>query len=582
MSRKHPPVLRYPFLHPFAPMGKVYNHLNSLHQPIIWPTNSMDEFVKLKDEGLALMNESKFSEAIPKFSDIISRIPTETDEQTVLKCVALMDRSMCHLLTKDTDAALADADAIIEVYKEKRPESEKDVATNPEKLQNDPLIPVLAMAYLRRGQVFESRALIYESLQEYALSSALKLDEESQEAMRRVMKRIGIPEIQQTDEELRPFGLLLLHFLNELNFIAALTELMKYLQETNLSSELVQKFNETGVGRILIGALQVYIEKEVIVVGCLTSIRMLAEKGVGDVFNGFPVIRLVMDKWKGNVNVIGNAIRLMSMAPPELYMHLARMDFVTPACDALDLELSDDEFEAAFYLLFQLAMTAPIVTQFAAEDIVGKIFAKKSDSGFMLFTKLTQLKDVAVQAEAAGVIPWAFEKLGANDQNITAGALLILASVFASADVKPELAAEAFDKVVPLIRGATKDNEIVANGYAALAMCVRKAPQKVTEHQMVRASSAILAIHQTDALVAQNIVTFLYEVAEAGLVSEITEVRPVLPTVMNVLKAFAQTKPIVERAVAIAVHCNHPNKEELVKAGIAEFPDSKILRNLAK
>ena len=35
---------------------------------------------------------------------------------------------------------------------------------------------------------------------------------------------------------------------------------------------------------------------------------------------------------------------------------------------------------------------------------------------------------------------------------------------------------------------------------------------------------------------------------------------------MNVLKAFPQVQPIVERAVALAVHCNHPNKDELIKA----------------
>ena len=542
----------------------------------------MEGFVKLKDEGLALMNEGKFKEAIRKFSEIISHIPSETDEQVVLKCVSLMNRSMCRLLTKRADKALTDANSIIEIYKEKRPDDEKTVATNPEKVQNDPLIPVLAMAYLRRGQVFESRAEIYDALQEYALSCSLRMDEETQDAMKRIMRRIGIPEIEQTDEDLRPFGMLLLHFLNELNFLAAVTELMKYLQETNLSTELVQKFNETGVGRILIGALQVYMEKEMVVVGCLTALRMLAEKGVGDVFNGFPVIRVVLDKWKENKNVVGSGIRLISMAPPELAMHLARMDYITPVCDALEMELSDEEFEACFFVLFQLAQTVPIVTQIASENIVEKIFDKRSDSSFMLLTKLTQLKDVAVQAEVAGVVPWAFEKLASQDQNIVAGALLVLASVFASADVKPEVAVEAFDKIVPLIRAATKDNEIVGNGYAALAMCVSKAPQKVTEHQLVRASSAILAIHQNEAIVAQNIVTFLYEVAEAGLVAEINETRAVLPTVMNVLKAFPQVQPIVERAVALAVHCNHPNKDELIKAGIAEFPDSKILKKLAQ
>ena len=73
---------------------------------------------------------------------------------------------------------------------------------------------------------------------------------------------------------------------------------MHYLSEEDISDELIKKFNESGASRVLFGALQLYMDNEVIVVGCLSAARICAEKGIGDVFNGFMIIRLVMDHWK--------------------------------------------------------------------------------------------------------------------------------------------------------------------------------------------------------------------------------------------------------------------------------------------
>ena len=102
---------------------------------------------------------------------------------------------------------------------------------------------------------------------------------------------------------------------------------------------------------MLFGALQLYMDNEVIVVGCLSAARICAEKGIGDVFNGFMIIRLVMDHWKQNANVIGDALRFLRLSPAELIPYLARADFIPPVCAAMELPISDEEFEAVFFLV---------------------------------------------------------------------------------------------------------------------------------------------------------------------------------------------------------------------------------------
>jgi hypothetical protein len=541
----------------------------------------MEEFTAAKDAALAAMNAENFAEASASFTHVIDHLPVENDESAVLKCVCLLDRSQCSLFLGEPDAALADANAVISLYKELRPQTEAEIAQHADQLTNDPLIPILAHAYLHRGRVFELQACLLPALQEYALSSTLRLDEESQKSMKRVLSHVGIPDIEQTDRDLRPFGIILLHILNEVNLIATITAAMEYLTATELPETLVKKFIETGVGRVFIGLLQLYLDHEVIVVGCLTAIRMLAEKGVTDVFNGFPVLRIVLDHWKGNVPVIGTALRFISLSPMELWDHLARVDFVTPVCDSIDLEMTDEDFESAFYILFQLASTPQILVQISAEGIADKIFEKRSDSAFMLLTKLTSLADFAQTVEAMGAIPWAFEALRSPDVNIVEGGLAVLANVFvAASEIAVDVAVHALDTIVPIVMGATKNAGIVANGFAVFSLVLGKAPEKVVQHRLVRAASAILAVHRTQETACQNVIAFLYKCARVGLMAQLQEARVAIPTVIKTSEAFPKNQAIVERTVALAVMSDHPQKEVMLTAALEQFPGSKRLLKL--
>ncbi|KAK8894808.1 hypothetical protein M9Y10_023246 [Tritrichomonas musculus] len=579
----------------------------------------MQEFIQLKNNGLEKMNKEQFTKAIPDFDEVIAKAPIDTDEQVILKCVCLANRSMCYIAKNELEKAFNDANSIIDIYKEKRPETEADVA-NSDKLTTDPLIQVLALAYLRRGQIFECNGKLLDALQEYSISSALKITDESQKGIKHVLSTVGIPDLEQTDAELKPFGVILLHLLNEIELVAALAQLMTYLKEENLSQELVKKINETGAARVLIGAMQLYIEREPIVVGCLNSMRMCAEKGIQDVFNGFMVVRAVMNHWKENKNVIGDSLSLMMLAPPQLFQYMARGDFIPAVTAAFELEISEAEIDAAFFLLYSLSRTESQYTQIASEGILDIIFDKRTDASFMLLSKLLMLHDVCERSKEEHVIEWALQKLeqqeaidedkekeeGKSDKDNTkdtkndnakddtkevndsevikstslvTAALLTIANMLSYSDSLAD--DEMYQKMFPIIWKAimanTKDKAIVSNGYATLALSAAHATKQVTELKAIRASSAILAIHTNEIIVAQNIVTFIFNCADNGLLKEVLEVKAALPTVMKVLTTFPHSQSIVERAVGLAVLCDHPNKVKLLEAGLLEFPNDEFL-----
>lgn len=547
----------------------------------------MEEFVRLKNDGLENLNHEKYNDAIKNFSEVIERAPTDTDEQTELKCVCLANRSMCHMANKELQKAFDDANAIIDLYKEKRPESEADVVQK-DVLKNDPLIAVLAAAYLRRGQVFELNHKLLDALQEYSISGALKVDEQSQNALKHVLSSVGIPEIEQTDEELRPFGVLLLHFLNEMELMAAITQLIDFLKETKLSEENIKKFNDTGASRILIGIMQLYMEREPIVVGCLVAARFCAEKGIQDVFNGFMVVRIVMDHWKQNKNIIGDSLSLMCLAPQALYPYMSKFDFIPIIISSFELELTNDEYDAAFYLLFSIGRTQPQLTQIVADGILDEIFSKRSDSAFILLSKLLAVPQVADRAKTENTLEWALKKINEMiseepnaPQSITllVAGLLTVASLFSftTMELPEEKYVEIFTPIWKAIMKHSKDRSIVSNGFATLAIILPHIKPQVIENKSIRAASAILAIHTEEEIVAQNIVAFLFNCANDGLLSQVLETRAALPTVMKVLIAYPKSLSIVERAVGLAILCNHPNKEKLLEAGLLEFPESQLL-----
>jgi hypothetical protein len=81
-------------------------------------------------------------------------------------------------------------------------------------------------------------------------------------------------------------------------------------------------------------------------------------------------------------------------------------------------------------------------------------------------------------------------------------------------------------------------------------------------------------------IAAQNIIAFLWECAKAGLVPQLREVAPLLPTVMKALHEFPDCPSLVERAVGLAVRLGHQNRAKLVAAALNSFPESRFLKEI--
>jgi len=159
-------------------------------------------------------------------------------------------------------------------------------------------------------------------------------------------------------------------------------------------------------------------------------------------------------------------------------------------------------------------------------------------------------------------------------------ALILIARLFlcVEKDGGSALGARVFDAVMPVLIAHTKVPEIVSNGFAVLTLCVPLAREKVTERKAVTAASVMMSVHNDDRGVVSNIMAFLYACAGNGELQEIKGNRAVLPTAMKALKAHADGETIVERGVGLAILCDHPNKEVLLRSALVQFPASSFLR----
>ena len=549
---------------------------------------AMQKLERTKEKGLKKLKQKSWKEAISEFTHVIDALPQpQADAEAVLKCECLIGRSTCKLAQGNKEDSLKDADAVIELYKQLRPEDKMKDAT-PEQLAADPLTTILARAYVRRGKVSEEAREFLNAFHEYAVGLVFDQKGEAQTATRDLLHKLSIPDLGQSDKDLQPFSVLLLAFCNEAELIVHLTSLLEYLQKTELSEELVKKFDSLQCQDLLYGLMQLYIENEFIVVATLAGIRMMGEKGVAHIFNGILVTRVAMITWSKSEKVMGEAIKLLRMSPPELYNVMGKADFIPLIVDALKLSLAEDEVESAFYIMFHVASHPSLLVQAAAEGVIDIILEKKTVGALMLLSKICMIPDIMKRIEEDGGIDWAVSMLKENPTKLEVGhatTIILARSLLNPADPEnkeklKERGRVVFDIVTPFLLKNNKDDAVVADAFSAIALSTEHAPEKVKELKIVTAASAMLAIHMKNQSVAQNIIAFFYECTQAGLVDHLKEMRQVLPTAMKALQMYPQNEVLVERSVTIACILDHPNKDSLLKSASMQYPQSKLLKQL--
>lgn len=547
----------------------------------------MEQLISIKDEGIKKMQDNNFEQAIANFTQIVEKLDPKTNEEAVLYMICLLNRSACHIQLQKYDDGINDANAVIKMYQKLRPE-EDQLKMNKEAIEKDPLTVPLSNAYVRRGQAMELQGKMLDALHEYAAASSLKMDGDGQIGMKSVLARLGVPEINQADPELQQFSMILVHLLSEVNILTAITNMLQFLTEGDVKESYIVKYNDTGCCRILYAVIQLYMDNEMIVTAAITALRLLAEKGAQDPFNGFLVLRVVAEHWKASKNVISDIMKFLAGAPLQLFPYLANADFIPVCIEALDFELENADFDNIFYVLFHLAFGDQQLVQLGAEGAVEKALSIKTRASLLFLSRAAMSVDNARIIEREQGTMWAIEEAEKHqdDVMIIGAAAVIASQFFVLATDEPNIlpkdelkqrASKVYDLFFPLATKYSKDADVIASVFSALASCAEYVTDIIKEKRVIQAASAILTLHLEDEACVVNVVSLLYMCCVNGLVEDVKAVRSAVPTVVSTLKDHADNYPLVERAVAIAVECDHPSKKDLFNAAIQQQPASPIL-----
>ncbi|EAY16264.1 hypothetical protein TVAG_423170 [Trichomonas vaginalis G3] len=547
----------------------------------------MESLIPFKDEGIQKMSDNNFEQAILSFNNVIEKLDPKTNEEAVLYMVCLLNRSACYIQLNKFEEGVNDANEVIKLYQRLRPE-ETQLKMDQKAIETDPLTVPLSNAYVRKGQADELQGKMLDALHNYAAASSLKMDGDGQIGMKSVLQRLGVPEINQADPQLQQFSMILVHLLSDVNILIALNNMLQFLLEGDVKEEQIVKYNDTGCCRILYAVIQLYMDNEVIVTTAITTLRVLAEKGAQDPFNGFLVMRVAADHWKASKNVVSDIIRFLAGAPIELFPYLARADFIPVCIDALDFDLENSDFDNIFYVLFHLSFGQEQLVQIGAEGAVEKALSIKTKASLLFLSKAALLVDNMRVIEREEGSSWALSEAEKNqeDKHVVAAAAVILSQLFVLASVdetavpKDELkqkATKVYELFFPLATKYSKDSDVISPIFSALAACAEFNIEFIKEKRVIQAASAILTMHLDDEPCVVNIVSLLYMCCVNGLLEEIKTVRSAVPTVVSTLKDHADNLQLVERAVAIIVECDHPSKKKLFEAAIKQQPESPIL-----
>lgn len=521
--------------------------------------------------GVRKLERRKFSKAATLFSSGIAQLASASSAEDIeLKASFLLQRSLCALFTDDRASALADADAAAALC------------------SGDAHRAILGTVHLRRGQVNELGGALLCALREYSESAKLG-SAEGEAAIARLFRELSIPLIGDDDARMAVFRQIPAFLLERDDLIRLLQTAVRELTEEECGKELLEKLNASGCCRIFYAAMQLYIADKEIVSLCLHVLTVLAAKGVGDVWSGYVIQQYVLEKWADDRDIFVQFLGILQIAPTNIFEHLMEYDFVGPLYKGFGYDLSENELQTLFYLMYQIANNEELLLKVLDLGIVD-ICIKKHTSGAMMFlSKVSCIQQALKSAVDNGVLDWTFELLEKEgiEVQLYKSAMIVITRYLLSiplpqdnnveVEIK-EFSSKVFDDVLKVVLANSKIPELAACAFATLSLCIPFAHEKVVEKKAIKAASVFLVMYMNDVSVANNLVTFLYECVNYGYIEEIKNDKAVISTLMKTLAAHPDAELLVERAVVIACEVDHPNKKSMLQAALLQFPDSLVLQ----
>lgn len=552
----------------------------------------MQDFNTHKDNGIRKMNQQKFKAAITDFTYVINKIKVTSNEEATLKSVCLLNRSASNLLAGMPDEALQDANETISLYNTLRKEIDFE-KLNLSQLKDDPLTNPLALAYVRRGQVYEARAQFFQAIIEYKKSTAIKPAGEGDIAINSLFNKLSIPDINENDKDLTLFSEIRKNILTIDSLTEALSNLLNSILETPIDAEVAKKLNN-GPARLIFGVMQLYMDTDLVVVISIAISTILAEYGVTDTFNGFKVIQSAMNHWSGSAEVIGSALNFLALLPSQMNKHMQESALLENVNSALEADIQDSERDSAFQLIYRLASTKEAL-KLSAQTALPVIRSHFSRNALLLLSKLAQVPELVRDFDGLHDKALTMAEENQSDFAVVSAAAIVVAQLFLHGDdggngrvaiVRDDeeerevrrMAERTYRVLFPVAKSNPNDAVLVSNVFAALAAAAEFAQGEVKALKVIPGASVILSLNEKDPAVAMNIVSFFFACTQHGLSSEIAAAPGVQKAAMAALQAHPENKMIVERVVAVAFEAKDPARETLLALGLKHFPDSAILR----
>ncbi|OHT15215.1 hypothetical protein TRFO_42652 [Tritrichomonas foetus] len=545
----------------------------------------MEALNALKVSGTKRLQAKKYIDAIQVFTSVIDQLSPSNDDESNLKSVCLLNRSACYIIQNDFAQATKDAEEAIKICQSRRDANHFEKST-PEALKNDILTHTFALANVRLGEINEAQLDNVNAFKYYSIAFKVEPEGEAKKSIRELLKKYNVPEIRTNDKDLEIFAKIRSSIHDEQSLIQNLAALMEQtaLQNT-IPQAIYNKIDQLKYPFLFYAILQLYNNVEMIVFQCMIILRTFCEHQMKSVWSEFLLIKEVMTKYANNKNIIVECIKFLRNSPNDKYQLFVKHDFLAPIAAALKLDLNEVEAESIFHLLYYIASSPSHVSRVADIGIMKDILQRRTIGALMLLSKLCQDPELLIEASENGANEWVLQM--AHDHGCEHSAVMHAACVYYSRlllnrkdevnEAKKDEIAQMFDTFAPVVMKNAKSQEVVSSVFAAFALGVRFATEKVKQHKIVNLASVILSIYIKNPAISQNIVTFIYECADNGLVDDIKAVPAAVTTVMRAFTENPSAQTIVERAAAVAFLCDHENKDKLLGAALMQFPESKFL-----
>ena len=547
----------------------------------------MQEIAQLKGSALNKLMAGKYPQAISDLTQIIEKVKATSEDKIATKIFAFSQRSYCNILLKNYETALDDVNQAIEMAESAR--KPKDIQGMTEiQRQEDAIVPLLVESLLRRGNIYDLTDFCLEALKEYKVALDILPNSEAKTVYDKLLKSCGIPALKKDNEKLKIFTEIVENILNKDALLNKLNALISFFGKDNeIPKPDIEFYASSKAINVPDGVLTFYVRDRDVVLTCLKAIYAIGSKGCLPVFAFFEDVKDCIARYSTDLEIVTEALGILYDTPEEAFNKFANEEAIDPIIETLSLNLPEETEEKVFFVLFNIASNdAKVLAECNNPIVLETIESKKNVGAAILMSRLEQCKGFALFALQKIGMRWMTDLLSEElpKEKLICVLIAVTRALVFMSEVDEindqEEAIAAIEKIIPILTKLLRNSDITSNAFAALAICAEFAPEKIRQVRALRLASLAIAMHASVKNAVQNIISFVYGCSMYDLLDDIKETGTLVPSVLAIIREFPTEEAICERAIALAVKTDHPAKKELLIAGLKQFPDSKILKEL--